>query len=45
MEDDQQQSKAAGFLEHLIKPIDLPKLQAAISRALDASAAAAAHVR
>jgi signal transduction histidine kinase/CheY-like chemotaxis protein len=40
MEHDQQQSKAAGFLEHLIKPIDLPKLQAAISRALDASAAA-----
>jgi CheY-like chemotaxis protein len=39
MEEDQQQTKAAGFSEHLIKPIDLPKLQAAISRALDASAA------
>jgi signal transduction histidine kinase/ActR/RegA family two-component response regulator len=42
MEEDQQQTKAAGFLEHLIKPIDLPKLQAAISRALVATATAAA---
>ncbi|HEV2295285.1 MAG TPA: ATP-binding protein [Tepidisphaeraceae bacterium] len=40
MEDDQQQTKAAGFIEHLIKPIDLPKLQAAISRALGATAVA-----
>lgn len=39
MEEDQQQTKAAGFFEHLIKPIDLPKLQAAISRALEASTA------
>ena len=34
MEDDVKQTKAAGFSEHLIKPIDLPKLQAAIRRAL-----------
>jgi CheY-like chemotaxis protein len=40
MEEDQQQTKAAGFSEHLIKPIDLPKLQAAIGRALNGAAAA-----
>jgi signal transduction histidine kinase/ActR/RegA family two-component response regulator len=37
MEDDQIQTRAAGFSEHLVKPIDLPKLQAAIGRALAAS--------
>jgi CheY-like chemotaxis protein len=37
MEDDLMQTRAAGFSEHLVKPIDLPKLQAAISRALAAS--------
>jgi signal transduction histidine kinase/ActR/RegA family two-component response regulator len=38
MEEDQRQTKAAGFSEHLIKPIDLPKLQAAIGRALAGAA-------
>jgi signal transduction histidine kinase len=32
MEEDVRQSRDAGFLEHLVKPIDLPKLQAAIHR-------------
>jgi CheY-like chemotaxis protein len=32
MESDVQQSLAAGFREHLTKPVDVPRLQAAIHR-------------
>lgn len=34
MEEDVQRSLAAGFLEHLVKPLDLPSIQSAIKRAL-----------
>jgi signal transduction histidine kinase len=34
MEEDVRQTRDAGFSEHLVKPIDLPKLQAAIARVM-----------
>jgi signal transduction histidine kinase len=34
MEEDVRQTREAGFSEHLVKPIDLPKLQAAIARVM-----------
>jgi signal transduction histidine kinase len=34
MEEDVRQTREAGFSEHLVKPIDLPKLQAAIARTM-----------
>jgi signal transduction histidine kinase/CheY-like chemotaxis protein len=34
MEEDVRQTREAGFGEHLVKPIDLPKLQAAIGRVM-----------
>jgi CheY-like chemotaxis protein len=36
MEEDVRLSKEAGFVEHLVKPVDLPKLQAAIQRVVKA---------
>ncbi|MHB1562258.1 MAG: response regulator, partial [Isosphaeraceae bacterium] len=39
-EEDQQLSRSAGFLEHLIKPIDPARLEAAIQRAAAVSRAA-----
>ena len=33
-DEDMQNSKAAGFVAHLIKPIDLPKLQKAVHDAM-----------
>ncbi len=39
-EEDQQLSRSAGFLEHLIKPIDCARLEAAIQRAAAAGRAA-----
>ncbi len=40
MEEDVVRSRAAGFYEHLVKPVALPKLRAAIQR-LDVAAGAA----
>jgi signal transduction histidine kinase len=37
MEQDVEQSRRAGFTEHLVKPIELPKLETALRRALTAS--------
>jgi CheY-like chemotaxis protein len=34
MEEDVRQTREAGFSEHLVKPIDLPRLQAAIARVM-----------
>ena len=34
MEEDVRQTREAGFSEHLVKPIDLPKLQAALGRVM-----------
>jgi PAS domain S-box-containing protein len=36
MEDDVRKSRDAGFAEHLVKPIDITQLQAALRRVLDA---------
>jgi CheY-like chemotaxis protein len=40
MEDDVRQSTEAGFIEHLVKPVDLAKLRGAIGRALAADQSA-----
>ncbi len=38
LDDDLRRSRAAGFAEHLVKPVDLPTLDAAIRRAVGAEA-------
>jgi CheY-like chemotaxis protein len=35
MDEDRRRSREAGFIEHLVKPIDIPKLIAAIHRVTD----------
>jgi two-component system CheB/CheR fusion protein len=34
MEDDMRKSRESGFVEHLVKPVDLPQLQAVITRVI-----------
>jgi len=43
MEEDIRRSKAAGFAEHLTKPVDVETLEAAIERAARADATLAPH--
>jgi CheY-like chemotaxis protein len=43
MEEDLRRSKESGFLEHLVKPVDVDKLKAALARAAAAAKGESAH--